>query len=143
MSSIVGAICYVNSMKQDISFGEWLEDQLKERGWTQVAFADAIDVARSTVNNWINNYKPPRRRACRHIADVLQIDENEVLVRAGYPPKDPGYRLGGGKPERSSNETEQQYRWRMLASSDEPISDEAWEAIERILELDRRNREGR
>jgi transcriptional regulator with XRE-family HTH domain len=143
MSSIIGVSCYINDMSVNITFGEWLGDELHKRGWKVQHFADTIDVGRTTVSSWLHNHKPPRLRNCRRIAQALGIDENEVLVRAGYPPRDPGYRLGEGKPERSSNETEQQYRWRMLASSDEPISDEAWEAIERILELDRRNREGR
>ena len=75
------------------TFGEWLDDRLRARGWSQTAFAEAVGVARQTVNSWTNDVKPPRRRAARDIAKVLEVDVNEVLVRAGYPPQDPDYRL--------------------------------------------------
>ena len=91
LSSPCDFFCYSLSMR--LSFGEWLDDRLRERGWSQVAFAETVGVARQTVGTWVNNVKPPRRRAARDIAKVLGIETNEVLVRAGYPPMDPDYVL--------------------------------------------------
>jgi transcriptional regulator with XRE-family HTH domain len=78
-----------------LTFGEWLDDQLRQRRWSQSAFADAVGVARPTVNSWVNNVQPPRRRVLPLIAKVLGVSSNEVLVRAGYPPVDPDYVLPG------------------------------------------------
>ena len=84
---------YTGVMNVRLSFGEWLDDQIRRKGWSQAAFSDAVGVARQTVNSWVNGVQPPRRRALRDVAKILDLDINEVLVRAGYPPLDPDYRL--------------------------------------------------
>jgi transcriptional regulator with XRE-family HTH domain len=76
-------------MSTKTTFGEWLDDRLREHGWKQTAFARMLDVAPSTVNAWVNDVSPPRRRVCARIADLLNVSRREVLERAGYDP-DPG-----------------------------------------------------
>jgi len=119
----------------ELSFGEWLEDQLRERGWTQAAFADLAQVSRTTVNSWINSVQPPRRRAARDIARALNVDVDEVLVRAGYPPTRPDYVLPEDRPK-STHENREGYDERVtfFAANADKLSDEDWEMLRRFIE---------
>lgn len=93
MSTAMDTVSYNLRMKVDISFGEWLEDQLVERGWSQSGFAELIDVSRSSINAWVNNRKTPHKTICRRIAKAFNVDPDEVLVRAGHEPRTLGYEL--------------------------------------------------
>lgn len=84
MSSSPDIPVYSDVMDGELTFGEWLDDRLRERQMTQTALAERIDVAPSTVNAWVNDVSPPRKRACRLIADALKVSRSEVLRRAGY-----------------------------------------------------------
>lgn len=78
--------CAMSSPDVNLSFGEWLEDQIFSRGLTQVDLANAIGTSQSTVSAWVNNESVPRARSCDAIADALGIDRNEVRRRAGRRP---------------------------------------------------------
>jgi len=73
-------------MNGKVTFGEWLDDQLKSRGWSQTDFGDSVGVARQTVSGWVNDLQRPRRRLLTSIARVLDLDIDDVLARAGRPP---------------------------------------------------------
>lgn len=125
---------YDLSMNSTLTFGEWLDDRLKERHWSQAAFAEHISVARQTVSSWVNNVQPPRRRVIRAIADALEVDVNEVLIRAGYPPTKHGYRL----PEETARKPEaidfEDPRLRFFAAKSGKLTDDEWDLIKRLIE---------
>jgi transcriptional regulator with XRE-family HTH domain len=81
---------YYRGMDAELTFGEWLEDKLRELRITQTAFANLVDVSQSTVSAWVNDVSPPRRRVLPRIAEVLGVDDDDVRRRAGYdePPDD-------------------------------------------------------
>lgn len=93
MSSTIASNCYIPDMEPDITAGEWLEDRLKERGWSHTAFGDAVGVDRTTVGSWVNNGSRPHRRRCYRIAKLLDRDPNEILMRFRYPPDDPYFEI--------------------------------------------------
>lgn len=66
----------------DLEFGEWLQDQYESRGWTQKHFASLLGVQNTTVSNWVNGQMPEAQN-CDRIANVLEVDRNEVRRRAG------------------------------------------------------------
>lgn len=128
------ALCYSPFMSGGLTFGEWLEDRLKERRWSQTAFADQIGVARSTVSSWVNNVQPPRRRIARDIAKALGVEVDEVLIRAGYPPTEPGYVLPEERePEKDKIDLEDP-RLRFFAAHAHELTEEEWEAVRRVIE---------
>lgn len=89
MSTPSTTTCYVERMNVDDlpapSFGEWLDDELKVRGWSRPKLAREIDVSVSTVTSWIVGVRTPKESTCRNIAAAFGIEPNEVLSRAGRP----------------------------------------------------------
>ncbi len=85
--------CYSSPMTGNLTFGEWLDDQLRSRGWSQAEFGDSVGVVRQTVSGWVNDLQRPRRRLLTSMARVLDLDVDEVLARAGKPPVSADYRL--------------------------------------------------
>ncbi|MGA7672821.1 MAG: helix-turn-helix transcriptional regulator [Nitrolancea sp.] len=83
-----------------MTFGEWLDDQLKSRGWSQSEFGDSVGVVRQTVSGWVNDLQRPRRRLLTSMARVLDIDADEVLARAGKPSGGAEFRLSKRQPPR-------------------------------------------
>lgn len=121
-----------------LTFGEWLDDQLRRKGWTQAAFADLVGAARTTVNTWVNDVTPPRRRAARDIARALGVEVDEVLVRAGYPPQTVGYVLpeerdAAAEPERPVSERGLWLwgRWDRLPEADQQLVEALIERLTR------------
>lgn len=132
---------YIPDMEQSLTFGEWLGDELHRRGWKVTWFAGHVDVGRTTVSGWLHDHFPPKPRNCRRIAHALEVDENEVLVRAGYPPKDLGYVLPEQRPAAVEDERS---RYDYLADNEDLVSEMA-QIVQRMLrieeELERRRRE--
>lgn len=81
MSSISDIVLYRARMGTILTFGEWLDDRLRERRLTQTEFAALLDTSQSTVNAWVNNASRPTRRNVRAIADALSVDREEVHGR--------------------------------------------------------------
>lgn len=133
-SSIPDRLCYSPFMTDQLTFGEWLEDRLKEKRWSQSAFADQIGVARSTVSGWVNNVQPPRRRMARDIAKALGVEIDEVLVRAGYPPTEPSYRLPSEPAKPGESIDLDDPRLRFFAAHARELTEEEWEAVRRVIE---------
>jgi transcriptional regulator with XRE-family HTH domain len=72
------------------AFGDWLREELAERGWTQTAFASRLPVSRgveskqSHVSKWLRNERRPSPHSCALIAKALDLPLHEVLVMAGH-----------------------------------------------------------
>lgn len=77
---------YAHAMNDTLTFGEWLSDQLHERGMSQKALAESVGVSNTAVSTWINNEKRPTRRSCWGIADALGLHRQVVMTAAGYGP---------------------------------------------------------
>lgn len=125
-------------MSEGLRFGEWIEDQLQAHGWSQGSFAESLGVARQTVNGWVNGEAPPRRRTVLRIARLFKVDENEALVRAGYPPNDPDYRL----PEKQINDdrvgyeaesTQRESTRAIFAANSDKLNDEQLAILEALI----------
>lgn len=67
----------------NLTFGEWLEEEYKSRGWSQKKFAALIGVKNTAVSNWVTGRQMPDETNCDRIAAVLDIHRNEVRGRAG------------------------------------------------------------
>ena len=74
----------------DLSFGEWLREELQHRGWTQVALAERMPMDRdlmskqSHVSKWLRNERRPSPKSCAVIAAALELPLDELLTRAGH-----------------------------------------------------------
>lgn len=74
------------NMQDGLTFGDWLRDELDDRGWRQEDLAIQVGVDPSTVSNWANDQTKPQPGHCDGIARVWGIDRNEVRTRAGRRP---------------------------------------------------------
>lgn len=86
MSTFLGTIRYDQPMSDALTFGEWLLDELDNRGLKQRQFAEKLGVAPQTVSQWVTNTNPPTRRSCMLIARALGFPLVEVEERAGRRP---------------------------------------------------------
>lgn len=64
-----------------MTFGTWLEERLTERDIERSVFIRELGYAPSTVSRWLRGAEPSASAIIR-IADVLGLDEKEVLYRA-------------------------------------------------------------
>lgn len=70
-------------MDDGLSFGEWLEREYRRAGYDQSSFAEAIHYKQPSVSGWVTGRRRLRsQRACIAIADVLELDPDEVFRRA-------------------------------------------------------------
>lgn len=71
-------------------FGTYIKALMDGKGWTQVDLATAVDVAPSTVNNWLNNPDPviPKPATLNRLADKLSVPRREMLEHAGFEIED-------------------------------------------------------
>lgn len=53
------------------------------KGWTKAELADRSGVARSTIDGWESNPRPPQAKKVNAVADVLGIDRARALRLAG------------------------------------------------------------
>jgi transcriptional regulator with XRE-family HTH domain len=54
-----------------------------KRGLSKIEIADLIGVARSTIDKWQRNRRPPGARTVKDVAERLGIDHDEALRLAG------------------------------------------------------------
>ena len=66
-----------------LNFREWLQDQIKNKGWSQSEFAREADLSRSGVNMVLNGIRPPGIDFCKGTAKALNIPEENVFIIAG------------------------------------------------------------
>lgn len=67
------------------TFGEWLDDQLKQRGWSRPRLSRITGYSPATIEAWVNGRRNPRENACDAIADAFGVDRNMVRRLAGRP----------------------------------------------------------
>jgi len=56
------------------TWGGWLVEERKGRGWTQEELARRVGVAKSTVSGWETNTYPIGRGSLRKLAKALHMD---------------------------------------------------------------------
>lgn len=81
------------------TFSAWLRRQLQRREWTESDLARRMSTTPSVVNRWARGERVPSPQSCESLADVLLIDVNEVLERAGHKPRE--IELPPGDPRRT------------------------------------------
>ena len=70
-------------MVNDVSFSEWLNEQVRLGQWTQAGLARAAGLSASTVHKMLNSkIKQPSTESCRRIAKALEMSTNTVLRAA-------------------------------------------------------------
>ena len=67
----------------NISFAEWLSDQLEERGWSQAELARRANTSRSSINGLITGSRNPGPELTSAIANALRLPESIVFKMAG------------------------------------------------------------
>jgi transcriptional regulator with XRE-family HTH domain len=53
------------------------------RGWSKTELAERAEIARSTIDEWQRNLRPPQAAKVNAVADVLGIDRAQALRLAG------------------------------------------------------------
>ncbi len=70
------------------TFGDWLENEMNNRGWRPVDLANKARISRGSLSNIINDLRRPGPDICRAIANALQVPPEKVFRQAGLlPPK--------------------------------------------------------
>jgi transcriptional regulator with XRE-family HTH domain len=54
-----------------LSFPEWLQGQIKQRGWARWRTAEALGVSQRTLSRWLAGTLTPRRRDLDRLAQVF------------------------------------------------------------------------
>jgi len=79
-------------------FAEWLQAELRARGWNMSQLAAFAEIPYPTVYSWFNDGRRPGPDNCNRLAGALHMPETEVLIRAGRlsrEPAEPGASLPG------------------------------------------------
>jgi transcriptional regulator with XRE-family HTH domain len=67
------------------SFGEIVRDARAQRGWDQAELAKRVGtVGQQAVSRWERGTSRPRRADIGRVAQVLKLDERQLLTAAGY-----------------------------------------------------------
>jgi transcriptional regulator with XRE-family HTH domain len=67
-------------MAKEVSFAEWLNEQLQLRGLNQRQLAKLAGVSPATIYKLLNSKtKQPKPETCKRIAKALKISPNRVL----------------------------------------------------------------
>ena len=72
--------------ENDLQLGVWLRRQLLRRGIRAADFARLAEVSPGMVSGWLNGKRRPSPASCDLIAEALNVDFDEVLLRAGHRP---------------------------------------------------------
>lgn len=71
-------------------FGTYINMLMRGKGWSQADLATEVDVAPSTVSNWLTNTDPviPKPATLNRLADKLGVTRREMLEHAGFEIED-------------------------------------------------------
>ena len=71
-------------------FGTYISMLMRRKGWSQADLAAEVEVAPSTVSNWLNNEDPviPKPATLNRLADKLGTTRREMLEHAGFEIED-------------------------------------------------------
>ena len=61
----------------------WIKEYLERQDWNQSKFARAAGIDTSVLSRWLQGRRP-RPELVRRMAKGLGVDEEDLLVRAGY-----------------------------------------------------------
>jgi len=64
-------------------FSDWLNDQMRDRGWTQADLARASGLNTGFVSMIMSGKRGPGSKACQSIAKGLRLHESVVFQAAG------------------------------------------------------------
>jgi len=68
---------------------EWLDQQIKERGWSSSELARRAGISQSSVSNVLTGKQIPGLEFCKGVARALDVRTEELLQRAGHLPPMP------------------------------------------------------
>lgn len=83
LSTVCDKGAYTVRMHVQLTFGEWLDDELNRRRIGRRDLARELEVDVSAIGLWIRGETRPLARHCDAIAQVLGVPPNEVRRRAG------------------------------------------------------------
>lgn len=66
------------------TFFQWLEDQLRIRGWKPADLSRASGISNATISRILNSTRQAGPDACRKIARALNISQEEVFRQRGF-----------------------------------------------------------
>jgi transcriptional regulator with XRE-family HTH domain len=73
------------------TFGNWLEDELRLKGWSQADLARRARLPRATISRVINDSREPGSKVCRGIARAFGLPDVLVFRKAGILSTPPEY----------------------------------------------------
>lgn len=68
------------------SFGEWLQGQMDERGWSRAVLAKKAGITTGAISHIMNETRNPGVEVCFSVAVALDIPPEIVFRRAGLLP---------------------------------------------------------
>ena len=66
-----------------MTFGNWMQSQINDRGWTQRELSRRSGVSQAQISNFINGSRKPTADACQRLAQALEHPLDTVLREAG------------------------------------------------------------
>lgn len=78
----------------ETSFGEWLDQELAARGWSQSEAARRGGISASTVQQVVSGVTRPGVKLCRAVSRAFDLPIEEVMRRAGLLPPPPDATAG-------------------------------------------------
>lgn len=82
------SICQVLCFHME-TFAEWLQDELKKRGWKPADLAREMGVTDATVSRILNEARGVGKSTSKKIAKALKVDDNFVFYKAGIIDENP------------------------------------------------------
>lgn len=79
--------------------GEMIFRLRKERGWTQKELADLVEMHPNHVSRMETNKMQPRRSTLEKLAEVFQLNVEDLLTLAGINGRDLSQRLAEEDPD--------------------------------------------
>jgi transcriptional regulator with XRE-family HTH domain len=73
-------------MAQQDSFGDWLQDELQQRGWNQAELARRSRITTAQISRIMTGEQHPGPTVCQKLARALHLPVEEVFRRAGFLP---------------------------------------------------------
>ena len=78
------------STPMDISFAEWLTEQMNEREWSQARLAKESGLSRQAIGYYLGpKSKKPDEEALQKLAKAFKMPVEQVYRAAGVPLSDP------------------------------------------------------
>lgn len=68
-------------------FAEWLENELRERGWTQTELARRAGMSRAAISMLVNGRNHPKAETCIALARGFDLPAETVLMAADLLPE--------------------------------------------------------